>query len=182
MISFFLEHITKCQWCLIWLSFDFVCMLCLWRSSTSMDTLCVFKCAWSRQRLHRHKHTRTLILLFYPWFTLVAHTLVSTCHSSSSGGFVFIAFYMFFTELTSPESAQFFFILSPVVCVLSCPLCVHKHKHTHMRMSVLSLPWLAFAFICSVFRFSYLLWSGCKIWALALIKKGQRRWALFFMP
>lgn len=131
MISFFLEHITKCQWCLIGLSFDFVCMLCLWRSSTSMDTLCVFKCAWSRQRLHRHKHTRTLILLFYPRFTLVAHTLVSTCHSSSSGGFVFIAFYMFFTELISPESAQFFSFSRPLFACCRV-LYVYTNTSTHI--------------------------------------------------
>lgn len=79
-------------------------------------------------------HTDALILLFYPWFTLATHTLAFACHSSSSGGFVFIAFYMFFTELTSPESAQFFF-LSPVVCVLSCPLCIHKHIHVIRAMA-----------------------------------------------
>lgn len=121
---------------------------------------------------HTHAHT----LLFSPWFTLVAHTLIFTCLSSSSGGFVFIAFYMFFhtTHFTWVSTIFFSVALSPVVCVLSCPLCAYTDTYTYIRA------WLAFAFVYSIFRLRYLLWSGCEIWALALIKKAQKRRDVFY--
>lgn len=80
--------------------------------------------------------------------------------------FHWLCFYCFLCvfHITHFTWVSTFFFLSSLacfVCLLSCPLCVCIS--------------LAFHFICSIFRFSYLLWFGMQNMSFSNDQKGPKR-------
>lgn len=126
MISFFcvLKHFTKCQWYLIWLSFDFICVLCVSWTKSRVEYINTYTC---RRRYRQRIQTRTLSAIFSLIYSIIAHTFY---FHTPLILFRWLCFYCFLcvclcffcTEHTSPESAQYIFSLWSVVCLLSCLL------------------------------------------------------------